>query len=278
MSHITQADVEAAAITHRVSLRRELFRGGQKAVWLASLGDTDVVLKVLSSAQADPNAIERARREVELLTRVESPHLVRMLSTLEIHPGPPLMASWLEEYVDGVDLADLLGREWSWDETARLMNDVATGLGLAHQHGVIHRDLSPRNVRRRTNGSWVVLDFGFAKHTLLSGITVAGQPGTLGHLSPEHINGVAGGPMPSSDVFCIGILGYLALSEHLPIVGTDGEDYLVALQRCLPVALGELRPDLTDSQLSFIAKCLERQPARRFVNGSELAKRLEEDA
>lgn len=132
-------------------------------------------------------------------------------------------AAWLEEFLDGDDLTTRLGHQWNWTDTAELGYQVADGLAAAHSAGVIHRDLSPNNVRRLSTGTYKVMDFGFARHTLKTGLTVAGQPGTPGFLSPEHLKAYSGVPMPASDVFGVGILMYAALTGELPIP-YDGND------------------------------------------------------
>jgi serine/threonine-protein kinase len=121
------------------------------------------------------------------------------------------------------------------------------------------------------------MDFGFARHTLRTGITVAGQPGTPGYLTPEHLNAYSGVPMPSSDVFGVGILMYQALTGKVPIpyLGDD-LDYARRLHRVELVAdIGDERPDLSADEQSIVRRVLHAQPARRFRNGQKLADALE---
>jgi len=175
--------------------------------------------------------------------------------------------------LDGHDLgAELFTRRWDWDETATLGLHVALGLGEGHSRGVVHRDLSPNNVRQLTDGSYKVMDFGFARHTLLSGVTLAGQPGTAGYLSPDHLHTYSGVPTPASDVYCTGILMYAALTGGLPIPWRGDEaDYVKRLLVGAVPDVRTARPDLTPEQGQLIMRCLHRQPARRYRNGNELA-------
>jgi len=166
----------------------------------------------------------------------------------------------------------LFHRRWLWDETARLGVHVGRGLGAAHAKRVVHRDLSSNNVRRLSDGTYKVMDFGFARHTLKSGLTVAGQPGTPGYASPEHLHSYSGAPTAASDVFATGILMFAALTGALPIphVGDDA-DYVRRLLAVQIPDLASLRPDLTEPQVGLVRRCLHRQPARRFLNGTRLA-------
>ncbi|MGY2004326.1 protein kinase domain-containing protein [Blastococcus sp. SYSU DS1024] len=153
---------------------------------------------------------------------------------------------------------------------------VAHGLAAAHAKKVVHRDLSSNNVRQLSDGTFKVMDFGFARHTLRSGLTVAGQPGTPGFASPEHLHSYSGAPTAASDIFATGILMFAALTGRLPIPyqGDDAEYARRLLAVQIP-DLKELRPDLTQEQYDLVLRCLHRQPARRYLNGSRLAEAIE---
>lgn len=250
--------------------------GGQKAVRHVRRGTDDLIMKAVAIRSSSPTTLTRAEREVELLKSLGSQHVVRVESDLVRLGNPVHGAAWLEEYLDGDDLTGHLGPQWSWAETARLGLEVANGLAVAHEAGVIHRDLSSNNVRRLSDGTYKVMDFGFARHTLRTGLTVAGQPGTPGFLSPEHLNAYSGVPMPASDVFGVGTLMYVALTGELPIPYTgDDADYVSRLSNVAIIDIAVKRPDLTTDQQALVRRTLHPQPARRFLNGRKLADVLE---
>jgi serine/threonine protein kinase len=255
----------------------EIATGGQKNVRMVNRHGEQLVLKVIALGASAPAALQRAEREVSLLATLNSPHVVRVASDLVELDDPVRGAAWLEELLDGTDLTPLLfNRQWTWGETAELGLQVASGLGAGHARGVVHRDLSANNVRRMTNNTYKVMDFGFARHTLLSGLTVAGQPGTPGYLSPEHLNAYSGGPTPASDVFAVGILMYAALTGELPIPHHgDDADYVRRLLTTKIASLRGLRPDLELEQADLVDRCLHRQPARRYRDGIKLTTALE---
>ena len=117
---------------------------------------------------------------------------------------------------------------------------------------------------------------GFARFTLRSALTLAGQPGTPGFASPEHLQTYSGSPTPASDVFAVGILMFAALTDQLPIpYNGDDADYVHRLERTDIPDLAILRPDLSVDQRALVKKCLHRQPARRFLNAGALARALE---
>lgn len=253
-----------------------LFVGGQKSVYRVNSAGEVLVLKVIALDGARPDVMPRAQREVELLRGVQNPHLVRVRSEL-VTLGPGLNGvAWLEEFLEGADLADVIDGLTAWRDAAGMAMDVARGLAPMHERRVVHRDLSLRNVRRRADGTYVVLDPGYARHELRSDLTISGQPGTPGFASPEHVEAYSGVPTAFSDVFCVGILLFRALCGEVPIpyLGDDA-DYLRRLQRVERHHLTDFRDDLTEGQMGVVDRCLHRQPARRYKNGAALAAALQ---
>lgn len=256
---------------------QQLQGGAQKAVQLVRRDGETLVMKVVALSSSSPDALRRAEREVELLASLDSPHVVRVASNLVELGDPVRGAAWLEEHLDGSDVTPLLfSSQWDWDETALLGLHVARGLGAAHAKRVVHRDLSANNVRRLSDGSFKVMDFGFARHTLRSGVTIAGQPGTPGYASPEHLHSYSGAPTAASDVFATGILMFAALTGQLPIpYHGDDADYVRRLLAVQMPDIAVVRRGLTREQYDLVRRCLHRQPARRYLNGSLLADALE---
>lgn len=265
-----QQELAAATSALGITNAAVLARGGQKVVYTATRGSDPVILKVVKILGArDPNALERCQREVELLRDLNNDHIVRVVSNIELLGPAPDAAAWLEEHLDGHDFIQMIGAQWSWPDVQELLIGVATGLADMHKNSYIHRDLSASNVRRTSAGIWKIMDPGLAKHLNRSSITGPWQPGTPGYLSPEHVS-VGGRILPASDIFCLGILAYQALSATLPIDAGDPMVYRRLLMSTNAPSIATLRPDLTASQVALIDACLERQPARRFLDAGEL--------
>lgn len=250
-----------------------LKHGGQKSVFQV---DGPLVVKVIEVSTSSPDAVRRAEREVELLQGVDSAFVVKVASDLIELGSPTRAVAWLEEYLDGEDLAALLGTQWTWADASTMGVHLSKGLGALHALRVVHRDLSPSNVRKTTAGNYVVMDPGYARHELRSGLTIGGHPGTPGFASPEHLYVYSGSPTPFADVFCVGALMFAALTCEPPIpYRGDEADYV---RRLSVVEKGDIRgarPDLSDEQHALIERCLHPQPARRFRNGTDLADALE---
>jgi serine/threonine-protein kinase len=248
-----------------------LTSGGQKIVLAGELAGAAAVAKIVivhDGPTAD-TVIARAHREVDVLAAVSSPNVVSLLTeAVEIGDRPDAIC-WAEERLSGSDLTPLLRSQWSEDDVWSLLTDLATGLAACHELDVVHRDLSPGNVRKTDDGRYVLMDPGLARHLAKTALTGQFQPGTTGFMSPEHVPG--GRPTPASDIFALGILAYLALTSTLPVApGTDQADYHNRLrtQSCPDIAAQ--RNDITDELAVIVNRCLNRQPARRFLDGAEL--------
>lgn len=254
---------------------RPLTDGGQKTVRLVQSEGTLLVLKVLSVGSSAGQSLQRAVREVQLLQAVQSGHVVKVASDLVELGSPPCGAAWLEEYLEGEDLTNLVSSRWSWASAAEMGVQVARGLAALHELRVVHRDLSANNIRCLPGPRYKILDPGYARHELLPAITVLGHPGTYGFMSPEHLQTPPAGPTAFSDVFALGCLLWLALTGAPPIpYRGDPQDYgrrLAAGDVEGRHALGALTPEARD----FLDRCLHRQPARRFPNGQAVAAALE---
>lgn len=264
-----------AAARYSLASIAPIAKGGQKLVAHAIQGAADVVVKVvLLTGTPDPHALERCEREVALLNSLSHPNIVRVLSDLEVIGSPPEATYWVEEFLDGEDLATLLGLRWSWEDTEQMMLGVASGLAAMHRANCVHRDLSARNVRRTSSGEWKILDPGFAKHLDRSSITGLFTPGTPGFMSPEQATaGVR--VTPASDVHTLGILAYLALTGDLPIpVGGNLGDYRTRLLYTDPPSLGVVREDLDAKQVALVDGCIARQPGRRWIDAEEVLSEL----
>lgn len=215
--------LEAVASALGVDDAVPMTQGGQKIVLSANLADTPAIVKVVQ-VQPGPHAaiiLERAHREVELLAAIDSPRVVKVLSDA-VEIGSPVEAvCWVEELLDGEDLTGLLTSQWSEDQVWPLIWDGANALDACHQLDVVHRDLSPGNVRRRATGRYTLMDPGLARHLTRTAITGTFQPGTAGFRSPEHVPG--GNPVPASDVFGLGLLAFFALTGEFAVDPMDPE-------------------------------------------------------
>src|SRR5690606_18569446 len=166
-----------------------LGEGGMGRVYLAreQHPPRDVALKVVRGVSTA--ALERFRREVDLLGQLEHPGIVRLYAAGEDRMGGLPVPWFALEVVRGPDLRGYLERENpGLHARLGLLSKLARAVHYAHQHGIVHRDLKPSNVLVDEHGQPRILDFGIARlHGDAGGdMTQAGQVmGTLPYMSPE---------------------------------------------------------------------------------------------
>jgi hypothetical protein len=217
-------------MTERFTLLTELGRGGMGVVWKARDEETGsiVALKLLRETYAeDPDYVVRFERELDLLRRIKSEHVVRVLG-FGVRDKTPYLAL---EYVDGPSLHQSLATHgpYTWPEARALLIQIAQGLVDAHTADVLHRDVKPSNVLIGTDGLAKLTDFGIARGLDLSRMTATSTMlGTPAYLAPE-------GPVDTrSDLYSLGIIGYELMSGAPPFVGSTYQQIILAHVRTPP--------------------------------------------
>ncbi len=271
-------------LAERYRVRRSLGGGGMGDVWEAEdleLG-TVVAIKTLRAAR-DDRSLERFRREILLARRVTHPNVCRIfdLGWHETRDGRVAFLSM--ELLRGETLEERIRRDGPRPaaETLRILEDVARGLGAAHEAGVVHRDLKSANVMlvRSDDGSEraVVTDFGLAtsrfpgsQRRLTEVVEIVGTPD---YMAPEQVEGGEVGP--ATDVYALGVVAYEMLSGRLPFEGATPMSRAV---RRLSEDPAPLFPDddaaVPPGFREAIRKALAREPGERFVSASEFLRAL----
>lgn len=206
----------------------ELGRGGMGTVYLAERDDDQyhqqVALKVMSGWTAfDDHHTRRFREERRILAALDHPNIARLLDGGVTDDGVPWFAM---EFVAGLPI-DAHIRQGLLDVRARLQLFLAAcdAVSYAHQHLVVHRDLKPGNLLVTDAGHVKLLDFGVARLLPDTNVTRPEQepttalPMTPAYASPEQIRGDA--VAVSSDIYSLGVILHLLLTDRLPYGGTD---------------------------------------------------------
>src|SRR5262249_15925656 len=151
---------------------------------------------------------------------VRGPNLVEVLETGQAPDGSPYIVM---ELLDGQDLGAILRDQTSLplSEVVNLVEQVAQGLTVLHQAGVVHRDLKPQNLFRVLGRPpiWKILDYGVSKVTGEGTMTENQLVGTPGYMSPEQVEGEH--VDLRADVFSLGAVAYRAITGRRPFSGTD---------------------------------------------------------
>ncbi len=191
----------------RYRVTGELGHGAMGTVYRAvddSL-DREVALKVMSAGAADPDARARFQREAKAAARLAHPNIV-VVYELGEHQGAPYMAL---ELLEGTDLQHAIEEGIRPDPRATLplVLQLLAGLGFAHEHGIVHRDVKPSNVFLPAGRPAKVMDFGVARLAGHSTTTAGTIVGTPNYMSPEQVAGSAELD-GRSDLFSTGLILY----------------------------------------------------------------------
>jgi eukaryotic-like serine/threonine-protein kinase len=196
-----------------------------------SFGDTwryqDTAVKIIC---ADGYPPQRLIREVNGLTKVSSPHVVRLLDTRMVTLGGKQRPALVTEFIAGGDVAARI-RAGHWPSPAEgvaFLAGLLTGVRDMHAAGVVHRDIKPANIALR-DGDWsrpVLLDLGLARGADEATITVyPAQVGTAWYMAPEQLEGRRA--RKAADLFAAGVTVREVLSQRHPFYD-DGANYTYA--------------------------------------------------
>ncbi|HEX3650411.1 MAG TPA: serine/threonine-protein kinase, partial [Pseudonocardiaceae bacterium] len=218
-------------IADRYRLTEHIGSGAMGVVWQAhderlhrTVALKQLLLSPGLSAAEAHEARERAMREGRIAARLQHPNAVAVYDVVE-DAGQPVL---IMEYVPSQSLSAVLDARGPLQpqEVARIGVQVATALTVAHQAGIVHRDIKPGNVLLADDGIVKITDFGISRATGDVTVTATGMlAGTPAYLAPEVAKGE--NPGPPSDVFSLASTMYAAIEGHPPF-GT-GENTLALL-------------------------------------------------
>ena len=265
-----------ASLGATYTLERELGGGGMSRVFAAheaGLG-RQVVMKVLTRELAAGISAERFGREIKLAASLQQANIVPLLAAGTAANLP----YYTMPLVEGLSLKERLGREGALPigDAVSVLRDIARALAFAHSRGVVHRDIKPGNVLL-SGGTAVVTDFGIAKaigaardDKRTDDLTGEGASlGTPSYMSPEQ---AMGDPATDhrADIYSFGCVAYEMFAGKPPFVDAAVHKVIAAHLRDAPRPVTERRAEVPSSVADLITRCLEKDPARRPQNASEL--------
>ncbi len=197
-------------------------KGGMSEVYRAQSGGLLLAVKVIDT-QRSPEALMRFEREVQMLQQAKHPNVVQVFDSGALDD----YAYMVMEYIEGINLKDYIEHEapLPMQDVINIVDGIANAADHMHKLGIIHRDLKPGNIMLYWDSNQtcipLLLDFGVAKQSSVTVITLEGTVGTIEYMSPEQI---LEAPLvqPSSDVYAIGVMVYEMLTGQLPYDGSIG--------------------------------------------------------
>ncbi|MEE9127759.1 MAG: serine/threonine-protein kinase, partial [Planctomycetota bacterium] len=315
------ASVEGAVITPRQPTRRkigpykileELGHGAQATVYLAEHEELhrQVALKVLRAPVTDgtSKSEQRFRREAEVTASIEHPNICSVYEA-SCSDG----ATWIAmQYVPGSTLAAHLARQDDGADREATVHlpesDTTSGVGsgssgaakrsnlmrvvafaeqaaralhVAHERGLVHRDIKPGNLMVAEDGRPVILDFGLA-HTSgrdgsLGGLGLTRSEDVLGtpyYMAPEQLRAGAGVVDGRTDVYALGVTLFECLTRHRPFDAVSIEALYQQILTTEPTAPRTLNPHIPRDLEVVLLTAIEKERNRRYQTALELAEDL----
>ncbi|WP_034090678.1 serine/threonine-protein kinase [Streptacidiphilus albus] len=264
----------------RYELATLIGQGGMGQVWSAfdSRLGRRVAVKLLrpelSTAEEDGDELRRRfTREWRVTAQVDHPGLVTVHDAGS--DGDELYL--VMQYIAGADLADHLAEHdpYPWPWAVAVAAQLCSVLAAVHAVPVVHRDLKPRNLMIRPDGTLVVLDLGIASvlDADTTRLTRTGSPiGSPSYMAPEQaMDGTVG---PRTDLYALGAVLHELLSGSVPFPGSSA---LGVLHRHLyepPLPLRRLRPEVPEPLEALVLRLLAKDPQHRPADAHEVYRHL----
>jgi eukaryotic-like serine/threonine-protein kinase len=254
-------------------IESKIGEGGMGVVYRAQDTELDrpVAIKMVLATDSDnEESVARFMREAKAASRLQHPAIMTIYQ-FGVQDGTRYLVM---EFIEGKTLKRIINNQpLPINQICDIAVQVADALSVAHEKGVIHRDMKAENVMVTPRGHAKILDFGLAKmkdeDVLPTDATVtdmyktqAGTVlGTISHMSPEQAMGheVDG----KADVFSFGVVLYEMTTGFSPFMGPTPQATLARLLNQAPRAVNELNPSAPQPLEQLINRCLEKDPLRR---------------
>jgi formylglycine-generating enzyme required for sulfatase activity len=254
-------------VDHRVA------EGGMATVFLAHdlKHGREVAVKILHETLAHTIGIQRFLREIEVIARLQHPHLLTLIDSGEVDGLP----YYVMPYVEAQSLRETIATRGKLPikDAVTIAREVADGLAYAHQHGVVHRDIKPSNILM-SGGHAVVVDFGIATALQNAGagrITETGiSLGSPTYMSPEQAAGERDLDA-RTDVYSLACVLFEMLAGEPPI---DRVSMQAMVTRKLTggfTPVHQLRPDVPPTLEAAVHKALAADRNARFTSVEEFS-------
>jgi serine/threonine protein kinase len=241
----------------------------------------DVALKILRPEfSSNREGVQRFVRAMKTMLPLRHPNLVALYGAGKSGPF-----CWVAmEYIEGESLAEVIRRigvagMLDWRFTLRIAIDLARALQFAHEHQIIHRNITPQNTLLRSSDRRAFLgDLMLAKAmegALAQNVTRAGEVlGDIRYMSPERLTG-SHNVDARSDIYSLGALVYALLTGHAPHEGETTMDTIGMIYKTDPVAPKKFQMSIAKAFEGVVMTMLNKYPEKRYQTADRIVTDLE---
>jgi eukaryotic-like serine/threonine-protein kinase len=281
-----QADLLVGQTFGHYKISKRIGSGGMGDVYLATdvTAGRKAALKLLPMRfTGDADRLKRFQQEAHAVVALNHPNILTVYEIGEDH-STYYIAS---ELIEGETLRQRLGREsMQLSEAVEIAIQVASALAVAHEAGIVHRDINPGNIMLRPDGYVKVLDFGIAKlaeqevpatmpkeETLLLVETNLGSIlGTVPYMSPEQARGT---PVDKgTDIWSLGAVLYEMVMGHEPFIGNTPREVMTSILEKEPPPLTSYIKRTPVELQQIISKALRKDRSERYQSAGEMLQAL----
>lgn len=262
-------------LSDRYRLEAKLGSGGMSTVYLArdEVLDRPVAVKLMHREMTEqPDQLERFNQEARAVAKLSNPNVVAVIDAGEDNGRPYIVL----EYVQGETLKQRISRVGALDATEAFAYglEVAQGLGVAHEVGMVHRDVKPQNVLIDSTGRAKLTDFGISRQLNDEGVTATGRViGTTDYVAPEQAMGKD--VDPRSDIYSLGIVLYEMLTGDVPF---EADNQIGVAMKHVNEPIPDIqvqRPDISAASARVVEKATAKDPDDRYETIEEMAEDLQ---
>ena len=272
-------------------IQKLIGRGGMGCVYQAKHLHLNrlVAIKVLPNNKLqDPAALERFRREIEAVAKLEHPNVVQATDAGDVNdPQVGVIHFLAMKLIHGPNLSEVVrdSGPLSIANACQCVQQIASALQAAHEHQMVHRDIKPSNIMLDADGQTRMLDLGLAllrrtpsdDSTEHDDVTSAGTiVGTIDYMAPEQATSSHDVDI-RADIYSLGCTLFYLLTGNPPFKSIGDSNQLRALMRHLndPIPnIHELRPDVPLELSKLITEMLGKKPEERPAQPAEIVRRL----
>lgn len=231
-------------------------------------------MKVLpESLQNDNEALERFFREIKVLSRLIHPNIVAFYHATQLNGSVVMTTELLECQTLAERLQDA---QISLRNSVDIVQQVLAALSHAHNHAIVHREVTPDNIYVLPGGSVKLGGFALAKPKGDMNLTKEGVTlGTVAYMSPEQVKGVATIDH-RADIYAVGCVLYELLTGKQPFSAKSDFDVMLAHVQRDPVPAMMLNREIPHSVQQVINKAMAKDPAERYSSALSFSSSLEE--
>ena len=258
-----------------------LAQGGMSDIYRAfdMFTRREVVIKIPNQSMlGDPAQAERFQRELEVITSLDHPAVLKGIGSGIYNRIPYLVT----EFIDGKSLRQVMELSGAFlpEKAIPIVLKVAEGMAYCHAQGIVHRDLKPENILiRLEDGQPIIMDFGLALTRRSHRVTFSNLTVTLGtpdYMAPEQIEGQRGDIR--TDIYALGTILYEMLAGTPPFGGDTPLAVMAQHLNNTAPRLDQVAPKVSPALAAVVARCLQRQPEARYADMSALMEALQNPA